>query len=96
MKKLFYIVLVIVVLLVISKLIKNEAPAPQPTAEAVAVEEMAIAPDSVIEAEGIIVEEPANPDNLSDGEVVDDEVVEEVEEVNPEATAEEDETIIKE
>mgnify|MGYP000767518730 CR=1 FL=1 len=90
MKKLFYIVLVIVVLLVIARLVKNEAPAVAEP-EAVAVEETVAVPGDIAGEIDAVVAEPANPDALSDGEVV-----EEVEEVNPGETADEDETIINE
>ena len=66
MKKLFYIILVIVILLVISRFVKNEAPAPVEPDVVVeeTVEEIANAPISDAE-----IAEPANPDALSDGEV---------------------------
>ena len=88
MKKLFYIILVIVILLVISRFVKNEAPAP-------------VEPDVVVEetveeiANDAEIAEPANPDALGDGEVIEVES-EEVEETNPAETADEDETIIEE
>lgn len=92
MKKLFYIILVIVILLVISRFVKNEAPAPVETDVVVeeTVEEIANAPISDAE-----IAEPANPDALGDGEVIEVES-EEVEETNPAETADEDETIIEE
>lgn len=92
MKKLFYIILVIVILLVISRFVKNEAPAlvePDVVVEET-VEEIANAPISDAE-----IAEPANPDALGDGEVIEVES-EEVEETNPAETADEDETIIEE
>lgn len=91
MKKLFYIILVVIVLLVISKFVKNEAPISANTAEPAAVEETV----NTEEISNMVVE-PADSDNLSDGEVVEDGVIEEVEEVNPDQTADEDETIIAE
>lgn len=92
MKKLFYIILVIVILLVISRFVKNEAPAPVEPDVVVeeTVEEIANAPISDAE-----IAEPANPDALGDGEVIEVES-EEVEETNPDETADEDETIIEE
>ena len=92
MKKLFYIILVIVILLVISRFVKNEAPAPVEPVVVVeeTVEEIANAPISDAE-----IAEPANPDALGDGEVIEVES-EEVEETNPAETADEDETIIEE
>ena len=92
MKKLFYIILVIVILLVISRFVKNEAPAPVEPDVVVeeTVEEFANAPISDAE-----IAEPANPDALGDGEVIEVES-EEVEETNPAETADEDETIIEE
>lgn len=95
MKKLFYIVLVIVVLLVISKFVKNEAPVPAAEPEAAVVEETVATPDETAGEIDAVVAEPANIDNLNDGEVVEEGAVE-VEEANPAATAEEDETIVKE
>ena len=67
MKKLFYIILVIVILLVISRFVKNEAPAPVEPDVVVeeTVEEIANAPISDAE-----IAEPANPDALGDGEVM--------------------------
>ena len=61
MKKLFYIILVIVILLVISRFVKNEAPAPVEPDVVVeeTVEEIANAPISDAE-----IAEPANPDAL--------------------------------
>lgn len=92
MKKLFYIILVIVILLVISRFVKNEAPAPVEPDVVVeeTVEEIANAPISDAE-----IAEPANSDALGDGEVIEVES-EEVEETNPAETADEDETIIEE
>ena len=92
MKKLFYIILVIVILLDISRFVKNEAPAPVEPDVVVeeTVEEIANAPISDAE-----IAEPANPDALGDGEVIEVES-EEVEETNPAETADEDETIIEE
>ena len=92
MKKLIYIILVIVILLVISRFVKNEAPAPVEPDVVVeeTVEEIANAPISDAE-----IAEPANPDALGDGEVIEVES-EEVEETNPAETADEDETIIEE
>ena len=97
MKKLFYIVLVIVVLLIISKLVKNEAPAINDEPAAVVIDENVTAqvlPQTDSNGE-VLVTEPVNPDAIGDGEVVEEEAEEVVEE-NPSATADEDETIVKE
>lgn len=97
MKKLFYIVLVVVVLMVISKLVKNDAPVINDEPAAVVIEENVTA--QVLPATGadgeVLIAEPVNPDAIGDGEVVEEEAEEVVEE-NPAATADEDETIIKE
>lgn len=85
MKKLFYIALVIVLLLVIGKLVKQDSSLKNVPAAAVET-------SADINA---VVADPLNPDVIGDGEVVDDEA-EEVEETNPDETADEDETIIKE
>lgn len=85
MKKLFYIALVIVLLLVIGKLVKQDASLKNVPAAAVET-------SAEINA---VVADPLNPDVIGDGEVIDDEA-EEVEETNPDETADEDETIIKE
>ena len=84
MKKIFYIVLVIVVLLVIGRLIKQDTTTAD---EGVTVEET-IVDENALSAS-------ANPDAIGDGEVVEEEA-EDVVEVNPEQTADEDETIVKE
>ncbi len=84
MKKIFYIVLVIVVLLVIGRLIKQDATTAD---EGVTVEET-IVDENALSAS-------TNPDAIGDGEVVEEEA-EDVVEVNPEQTADEDETIVKE
>ncbi len=97
MKKLFYIVLVIVVLLVISKLVKNEAPVINEEPAAVVIDENVTAqmlPETDSNGEALVAE-PVNPDAIGDGEVVEEEAEEVIEE-NPSATADEDETIIKE
>ncbi len=90
MKKFLYIVLVIIVLLIIARLVKNEAPTAEP--ESVTVEETVVTPDSVESEIDAVVAEPENADMLGDGEVVD----ENIEETNPAETADEDETIVKE
>ncbi len=77
MKKIFYIVLVIVALLIIGQFVKQEVATPA-TEEVVVVEEGTIANDVV-----------------SDGEVVEEEA-EDVVETNPEATSDEDETVVEE
>ena len=70
MKKLFYIVLVIVVLLVIGQLVKQEVSAPAPEDEIVVVEEGIIG-DEVLN-DGEVVEEEAedvvesNPEETAD------------------------------
>ncbi len=93
MKKLFYIVLVIVVLLVISRFIKNSNET-VPTAEpAVVAEEVVV--DENAKGEPIAVEDVvvAEPDaDVDAGEEVDGTIVE----TNPEATQDEDETIVSE
>lgn len=85
MKKLFYIALVIVLLLVIGKLAKQDASVKNVPAATVET-------SADINA---VVADPLNPDVIGDGEVIDEEA-EEVEETNPDETADEDETIIKE
>lgn len=80
MKKLFYIVLVIVVLLVIAQFVKQESAAPVPAEDV---------------AEVVVEESSVAPDMMGDGQVVEEEA-EDVVEVNPEETADEDETIVQE
>lgn len=95
MKKVFYIVLVIVILLVIGQIIrKNQTPAAEP--EVVTVEEN-IAVENIDEnADGAVaVEEDevvvVDHEPAAEGTEVDENVVE----TNPEATAGEDETIVE-
>lgn len=85
MKKVIYIVIVLVILLGLSALLRNNQPEPAVVEETIAVVETAEPDVAVVdEAEVVVVdEEPA-------GEAVD--VVEE----NPEQTADEDETVIEE
>lgn len=115
MKKIFYIILVIVILLAIGYFVKQQAPQ-QPEAqidvETVAVSEVIEAPESEENTPPVVAVE-----ELNDGEVVgiapiadvedvanetvseaapENEAIEEVEEVNPDETAGEDETIIAE
>ena len=95
MKKLFYIVLVIVVLLVIAQFVKQESAAPVPAEDvAVVVEEGSVAPDTMGDGE-VVEEATSSPDMMGDGQVVEEEA-EEVIEVNPEETAGEDETVVQE
>lgn len=83
MKKLFYIVLVIVILLVIGQLLRNNLPATAQTTESIGV-------DTIVEENAVVTED-------ADGNmVVDGEVVEDIEEENPSATSDEQETIISE
>ena len=84
MKKLFYIVLVIVILLVIGQLLRSNIPAAAPTdAETVRI-------DTVVEDSAVVTEDENG--NM----VVDGEIVEDIEEENPSATSDEQETIISE
>ena len=71
MKKLFYVVLVIVVLLVIGRFVKNEFDAPEPQTEVIEIDDQA-ANDEISAA----VSETINPDAIGDGEVIDENIVE--------------------
>lgn len=91
MKKLFYIVLVVAILFLITMFVKNNATqAPISIPEAVVEEAVSVQPtedgvivtDEVVEVVAPIAEEAAS--------------VEDVEETNPDATADEGETIVKE
>lgn len=86
MKKLFYIALIVVVLMVIAKLVKKDNVETAPVAETIAVEEAI--PANVAENEAIA--------NTEGAEAAEEIVAEEVIEENPEETADEDETIVKE
>lgn len=95
MKKVFYIVLVIVILLVIGQIVrKNQTPAVEPEVvtveENIAVENIDENADGAVAAEEeevvVVDHEPAAEDTEVDENVV---------ETNPEATAEEDETIVE-
>lgn len=95
MKKVFYIVLVIVILLVIGQIIrKNQTPAAEPEVvtveENIAVENIDENADGAVaveEDEVVVVDhEPAAEETEVDENVV---------ETNPEATAGEDETIVE-
>ncbi|MBR2033719.1 MAG: hypothetical protein IKA03_03495 [Alphaproteobacteria bacterium] len=85
MKKLFYIALVVIVLLVIGYVAKQKFATTEP--EVVVVEEE-IAVISPATAEDVANEV------IGDGEVVDEEVAEDVVESNPEDTADEGETFV--
>ncbi len=85
MKKIFYIVLVIVILLVIGRFVKQENSAP-------VADENTVVEETIVDENAISA--AANPDAIGDGEVVEE--AEEVVEVNPEETADEDETIVNE
>lgn len=89
MKKLFYIVLVIVALMVISRFVKQGNQTVP--AEIIGVEE--VVPDGVV-ADEVAVDENGNV--ISEEEVIDEEEAQDVEEVNPEETGDDHETIIKE
>lgn len=91
MKKLFYIVLVVAILLAVGYFVKNEAPVAENTPEVPVAEETVDA-----EAIGNMEIETEDAETLNDGEIVDGEAAEEVEEVNPDETADEDETVIEE
>ncbi len=96
MKKLFYIVLVIVILMVIGRLLKKEHNTlnaePAVAAETTGQNEEKTAPkiQAVIEEQSVVTEDEDG--NMS----VDGEVVEDIEEENPSATANDGETIINE
>ena len=111
MKKLFYIILVIVILGVISYFVKQEAP----QTEAVVTEEVSVDGDAIeVGAAEVVV--PEDPENLGDGEIVESTTMtvedvanenipevapendgaEEVEEANPSETSDEDETVVSE
>lgn len=95
MKKVFYIVLVIVILLVIGQIIrKNQTPAVEP--EVVTVEEN-IAVENIDEnADGAVAVEEGKVVVVDHEPAAEDtEVDENVVETNPEATAGEDETIVE-
>lgn len=100
MKKLFYIVLVIVVLLVVANFVKNGTPnVAQP--EVVAVEEVVATPDAEVVADEVapveaVADAIANTEILNDGEVVEEDTAEVVEEANPDSTQSDDETVVKE
>lgn len=92
MKKLFYIVLVIVALMVIGRFVKQGNQTVP--AEIVAVEE--ITPEAVI-VEEVAVDENGN--TISEEEVITDdsvEAIEDIEEANPDETGEDGETVVKE
>ncbi len=93
MKKLAYIVLVVIILLAISYFVKQETPAAEETPSA---PEAALVEDENdgVDAEAIsnMTIETENAEIVSDGEVVD----EEIEEDNPSETSDDDETIITE
>ena len=83
MKKIFYIVLVIVILMVIGQFLKNNIPASAQNAPATPTQ-------AVVEESAVVTED-------EDGNmVVDGEVVEDIEEENPSATSDEQETVISE
>ncbi len=83
MKKLFYIVLVIIILMVVGQLLKNNMPATAEPADGAGVE-------AVVEEQAVVTEDENG--NM----VVDGEVVEDIEEENPSVTADEQETVIQE
>ena len=85
MKKLFYIALVVIVLLVVGYVAKQKFAAPEP--EVVVVEE------EITVTAPATVEDVAN-EVIGDGEVIDEEVAEDVVESNPEDTADEGETFV--
>ncbi len=120
MKKIFYIILVIVILFAIGLFVKQQAPQ-QPEAQ-IEIEEVGVSEaietpeDSSAEMPEVNVE---NAEELSDGEFVgvapvadvedvaneavpevapesENDGAEEVEEINPEETSDEDETIVQE
>ena len=78
MKKIFYIILVIVILLVAGRMLKDQTAETAPTAA------------TVVEHQPVVAEDE-NGNMTVDGEIVED-----VEEENPEATANQEETIIQE
>ncbi len=90
MKKLFYIILVVAILLAVSFFVKNEAPVAENVPEVPVAEETVDA-----EAIGNMEINTEDAENISDGEIVDGEAVEEVEELNPNETADEDETVVE-
>lgn len=83
MKKIFYIVLVIIILLVIGQFLKSNIPASAQTAPATPTQ-------AVVEENAVVTEDEEG--NM----VVDGEVVEDIEEENPSATSDEQETVISE
>lgn len=91
MKKIFYLILIIVIILVIGRLV-NKSPTPAVETNIAAVEIAAV--ESVNEAtdtETAIVTEDSEGNMSVDGQPVED-----IEEENPEDTAGEEETIIQE
>lgn len=90
MKKLFYIVLIVVALFVISQVIKNkQAETTAPAVDAVDTVE------AVETNDGVVIEEDAIAIDEDTGAVVEEEAVEVIEE-NPDATSGDDETVVKE
>lgn len=86
MKKIFYLILIVVIILVIGRLV-NKSPAPAVETNIVAVESVNEAAD----AETAVVTEDSEGNMSVDGQPVED-----IEEENPEDTAGEEETIIQE
>lgn len=89
MKKLFYIVLVIVALMVISRFVKQGNQTVP--AEVIGVEE--VMPD-VVAAEEVAVDENGNI--ISEEDVISEDEAEDIEEANPDETGDDHETVIKE
>lgn len=86
MKKIFYLILIIVIILVIGRLV-NKSPTPAVETNIAAVEAVNEATDT-----GTAVVTEDSEGNMS----VDGQPVEDIEEENPEDTAGEEETIIQE
>ncbi len=86
MKKIFYLILIIVIILVIGRLV-NKSPTPAVETNIAAVESVNEATDT----ETAIVTEDSEGNMSVDGQPVED-----IEEENPEDTAGEEETIIQE
>ena len=86
MKKIFYLILIVVIILVIGRLV-NKYPSPAVEANIVAVESVNEATDT----ETAVVTEDSEGNMSVDGQPVED-----IEEENPEDTAGEEETIIQE
>lgn len=86
MKKIFYLILIVVIILVIGRLV-NKSPTPAVETNIVAVE----AVNEAADAETAVITEDSEGNMSVDGQPVED-----IEEENPEDTAGEEETIIQE